>query len=557
MNRRSIVVSALVSLVAVLIGYSQLSPVVPTLAEKMPPGALLFVEAANLGGLLSEWSGSREKTEWLRSANYEAFLRSGLLGRLDGASTEFTQASGVANDWNFLTSVAGAQSAMAIYDIGNMKFIYVSRLPSAKLAQSKIWQARTSYSTRTASGKNYFVKSDGPSRRTACLASDGDLLILTTDESLMAATLAQLASPTGSLRSQPWFSAAWNPAEGNSELHMVFNLNDLVKTPHFRSYWVQQNVSQLNQFSAGASSLARQAASWTESRILLRNEPLTAAIKSPLNSLANAMPQNAGFYKAWSAPEPEELAALIGYRLLGGKQQAAIHYNSAPAEAGVTESGNSGDLETRIDDAPMKEASAGFNRESWLRFFARNVPRSALAIGGTRPGPDGVFTTTESAIVIEFDKPLVGDEWTGAMVESMEGLHSVSRLGLRWQLRRTRSNAYQALEGLLPLYGSQIGSRVILSNSETLLAEVISATGAAPMALDASTIYFAQFRHGKERPAFGQLMRMIDSAPTPGALFSENLASLSNVLRRFDSATVVRRDLGDRLLETVTYRIAP
>ena len=103
MNRRSIVVSALVSLVAVLIGYSQLSPVVPTLAEKMPPGALLFVEAANLGGLLSEWSGSREKTEWLRSANYEAFLRSGLLGRLDGASTEFTQASGVAN--NLIPSV--------------------------------------------------------------------------------------------------------------------------------------------------------------------------------------------------------------------------------------------------------------------------------------------------------------------------------------------------------------------------------------------------------------------------------------------------------------------
>ena len=557
MNRRSIFAATSAFLIAAFIGYPQLSPVVLTLAEKMPPGALLFVEAANLGGLLSECSGSREKTEWLGSANYEAFLRSGLLGRLDGASTEFTQASGVANDWNFLTSVAGAQSAMAIYDIGNMKFVYISRLPSAKLAQSKIWQARTTYATRTASGKNYFVKSDGPSRRTACLANDGDLLILTTDESLMASTLAQLASPAGSLRSQPWFSAAWNPAEGNSELHMVFNVGDLLKTPHFRSYWVQQNASQLKQFSAGASSLVRQAASWTESRILLRNEPLTSAPNSPLNSLANAMPPNAGFYKAWSAPDPQELAALIGYRLLGGKQQAAIPYNSAPSEAGVTESEDSGDLETRIDDAPLKEASAGFNGESWMRFFGRNIPKSALAIGGTRPGPDGVFTTTETAIVMEFGGPLAGDDWPAAMIESMEGLHSVSRLGLRWQQRRTGNNAYQALEGLLPLYGSQIGTRLILSNSESLLVEVLSSTGAAPVALDASTTYFSHFRHGKERPAFGQLMRMIDAAPSPGALFSENLTSLSNVLRRFDSATVVRRDLGDRLLETVTYRIAP
>ncbi len=557
MNRRSIAASAGAFLIAVLIGYSQLAPVSPTLAEKMPAGALLFVEASNFGGLLSEWSASREKTEWLGSANYEAFLRSGLLGRLDGASTEFTQASGVVNDWNFLISVAGSQSAMAIYDIGNMKFVYISRLPSAKLAQSKIWQARTTYTTRTASGKNYFVKSDPISKRTACLANDGDLLILTTDESLMAATLAQLALPAGSLRSQSWFSSAWNPAEGNSELHMVFNVGDLVKTPHFRSYWVQQNASQLKQFSAGASSLVRQAASWTESRILLRNEPRTAVTNSALNSLVDAIPQNAGFYKVWSAPEPEELAALIGYRLLGGKQQAAIPYINAPAEAGVQEAGDSGDLETRIDDAPLKESSAGFNRESWLRFFDRAIPKSALVVGGTRPGPDGVFTTTESAIVIEFSMPLVGDEWTATMLESMEGLHSVSRLGLRWQQRRTGNNAYQALEGLLPLYGSQSGSRLILSNSESLLSEVLSTTDAGPMALDASTTYFAQFRHGKERPAFGQLMRMIDAAPSPGALFSENLTGLSNVLRRFDSATIVRRDLGDRLLETATYRIAP
>ncbi len=550
MNRKKLFAITLALTVAVLIGFSQLAPSSATHARKMPPGALLYLEAGNFAGLLSEWAGSTAKAEWQSSANYEVFLRTGLLGRLDGASAEFTKASGVAHDWNFISSIAGGQSAMAIYDIGNLKFVYITRLSAAKLAQTKIWQARTGYATRSASGKNYFIKNDTPSHRTACMANDGDLLILTTDESLMAATLSLLSAPAGSLASQPWFNSVWNPAEANSDLRMVYNMNELVKTPHFRSYWIQHNVSQLKPFSAGSSSLVRQAAAWTESRVMLRSEPETIAPAS-LNSLSNAIPQNAGFIKVWSTPQPDYLATLIGHRILGGRQQAAIPYNTAPSETSIQESGDSADLEARIDDAPLKETSSGFNRDPWLRFFTTNIPKAALSVGGTRPGPDGVFTSTEAAVVIEFNAPINTDDWSATMLDSMEGIHSVSRLGLKWLQRP----GYRALDGLLPLFGTTVGNRLILTNSESLITEMLITS--TTVALDPTTTYFAQFRHGKERPAFGQLMKMIDVTPTPGALFSENLTSLSSVLRRFDSATVVRRDLGDRIQETVTYRIAP
>ena len=550
MNRKKLFAVTLALTVAVLISFSQLAPSAATHAGKMPPGALLYLEAANFVGLLSEWAGSTAKAEWQNSANYEAFLRTGLLGRLDGASAEFTKASGVAHDWNFISSVAGGQSAMAIYDIGNLKFVYITRLSAAKLAQTKIWQARTGYATRSASGKNYFIKNDTASHRTACMANDGDLLILTTDESLMAATLSLLSTPTGSLASQPWFNAVWNPAEANSDLRMVYNINELVKTPYFRSYWIQHNVSQLKPFSAGSASLLRQASAWTESRMMLRTEPETASPGS-LNSLVSAIPQNAGFIKAWSTPQPDQLATLIGHRILGGRQQTAIPYNTAPAETSVQESGDSADLEARIDDAPLKETSTGFNRDPWLSFFTTNIPKAALSLGGTRPGPDGVFTSTQAAIVIEFNTPINADDWSATMLDSMEGVHSVSRLGLKWLQRP----GYKALDGLLPLYGTAVGNRLILSNSELLITEMLATNTSLP--LDATTTYFAQFRHGKERPAFGQLMKMIDVTPSPGALFSENLTSLSSVLKRFDSATVVRRDFGDRLQETVTYGITP
>ena len=561
MNRRLVIIAS-VAAAALSFGFWQVSQPQSSLAEKLPPGALLYLEAADFGGLLGEWNGSREKAEWVKSPNYESVARTRLLGRLGSAGDEFTAASGLPNDLDLLNSVAGGQSALAIYDIGNMKFVYLSRLSAAKLAQTKLWQARGTFQARSASGKTYFAKTDAGSKRVASFAHDGDLLILATGENLMSATLAQLTATTGSLRSEPWFDAVWNAAGNNGALRMVYNMQALVRSPHFRSYWIQHNVSELKPFNSGAATLTRSGREWVESRVLLRGEP-TVANPVSLDGLRSLVPQTAGAFRAWATPDPVQLTALIGTRILGSQaRQGSLQqaqFQQAPQESGIVEQGFSGDLESRLDDAPVEEKGAAFNAAPLEDLFRNNAPKAVLTLGATHLAADQVFHAIDAAVVVELTSAVTTEAWTSAVSASMAGLHSASQLGMRW---RAKSN-YQALDGLLPVFGTMSGTRLVLSNSEKFLTEILA--GSTTPALDPTTIYFAEVRHNQERGAFQAMMRLIDSsspqppqegaAPREPLMFSENLASLSTLLRRFDAATVIRRDLGNQIQETVTYRL--
>src|SRR5271163_604374 len=122
-RRALLYVTALVILTAAVFGAHQvLAPKEPGLAGMMPDGALLYIESPDFQSLLADWSNSPEKQTWLKSDDYAVFSQSCLFGRLSQAQSEFATAAGLPPDMQFLTQVAGKQSAFAWYDIGNLDF---------------------------------------------------------------------------------------------------------------------------------------------------------------------------------------------------------------------------------------------------------------------------------------------------------------------------------------------------------------------------------------------------------------------------------------------------
>ena len=117
----------------------------PAVSGYVPAGALLYLQAKDFSSLLSDWNASPQKQAWLASSNYEVFSRSRLLLRLRDAGRQFATAAGLPPDMNFLTQVAGGQSALALYDIGKLQFLYVTRSPSATAMQSQLWQTRARF----------------------------------------------------------------------------------------------------------------------------------------------------------------------------------------------------------------------------------------------------------------------------------------------------------------------------------------------------------------------------------------------------------------------------
>jgi hypothetical protein len=172
-------------------------------------GALLYLEAKDFGALLAQWNAAEEKKTWLESASYQAFQRSQLLLRLTSAQSEFAAAAGLPADYAMVQSVAGGNSALAMYRIGDLEFLYVTRLPQARLIDTGLWKERASYQSRNAGGATYYVKTDKDSRRVAAFAAGGRSVDPRDEEELIGGALELLArSSRPAVVSEPWFSAS-------------------------------------------------------------------------------------------------------------------------------------------------------------------------------------------------------------------------------------------------------------------------------------------------------------------------------------------------------------
>src|SRR5580700_10740711 len=158
---------AIVVIMAAVLYWAVAQTPPPPLANIFPTGALVYLEAKDFSALVGDWDRSAEKAAWLKSANYEAFSRSALFLKLGQAQTDFAAAAGVPPDYVLLKSVAGANSALAIYNIGSLQFLYVTHLPPARATSTALWKARGNYQTRKAGGIDFYVREDAATNRVA------------------------------------------------------------------------------------------------------------------------------------------------------------------------------------------------------------------------------------------------------------------------------------------------------------------------------------------------------------------------------------------------------
>jgi hypothetical protein len=159
----------------------------------LPEGALLSIEARDFSSLLKDWNTSPEKRTWLLSDNYAEFSNSRLFSRLSQAKDEFSAAAGLPTDASLLEKVAGKESCLGLYDIGNLEFVYVTRLDQQDIENTPLWQTRSKFEQRTEAGTAFYVHKDAQSSRIAAFASKDGWLILGTRDDLVAGVLDQLA----------------------------------------------------------------------------------------------------------------------------------------------------------------------------------------------------------------------------------------------------------------------------------------------------------------------------------------------------------------------------
>ena len=536
------------------------------LSRFVPAGPLVYLEAKDFSTLLRDWNSSSQREAWTRSGNYQIFSRSRLFLRLKEATEQFAVAAGLPPTVDFLSEVAGAQSSVAVYDIGKLQFLFVTYLPSARATQSMLWQTRSKYETRNAGGIVFYLRRDPQSQREFAFAVSGDYLLLATREDLMAGALQLMAGKAiQSVESDSWFAQATNAAEQVGDIRLVLNMQSLVPNGYFRTYWVQQNITDLRRYSAALSDLFRSGSTYREERVLIRKQDAdrlpstegTAAVAD----LSRLIPDNAGFFEAAADPSPASTLALIQSKLLMPNPNSGVASKIAPqVQLNSGEQGANSDFETRIDEATAPSPADSQANNELKDLFEKTPVVASLKLQSTDEDAEGVFVKIHSAIVLK-----AASEWNASVVQSafagsVRTILTAGELGAVWQ----QKSGFQQLDGLFPLALGVNGQYVIVSDDPALVEQVLAKlsrkSDRAPLAL------YAGFNHSRERTNFAKFARSLDramAAPQSASIagyqpqfFSGNMASLSTTLSNVEEERVEVRGDAQKVRQTVTYQWA-
>jgi len=544
------------------------------LAKLMPAGSLVYLESPDFAALLSDWNKSAEKKAWLESDDCHVFSRSRLYLRLKEAQEEFAVAAGAPPDMPLLESIAGSQSALALYDIGNLEFLYVTRLPAARAMDSLLARGKEKFEPRKVADLAYYVHTEPAKHRVVAFAAANDYLLLATREDLLAGALSALAGkPMRTLAEEPWFTNASAAAARPGDLRLALNLTSLMKAPHFRSYWIQRNIPALRQYNAEIADVYRSPEEIREERVLLRPTADSAAEpaapdESAVAGLLRLVPDDSGVYRAWAAPSAEQALELLRQKVLAPAVGPGVPSTTAPnVVLSEGQTGSEQDLETRIDVAPLTGTEGKFEPAALKKLLADAKLVGALQLESAREMPGGVFVGTQSAIVLEAAADWNAEAARVALLSSVAGLWTTSGLGAQWVERGTGDTAHFELDGLAPLAIALRGKLLIVGSGGTPVVAVLEHVSSAP-GKDAG-VYAAGFRHAAERAAIVKMTRLIETplaqqfggGQGPGGhepwFFSENLGSLSHALARVNSESIVVHDRGAVVSQTVTYRLSP
>ncbi len=528
------------------------APASMPLAGFAPPGALLAIESPDFAGLLRSWTNAPEQRRWLAGDNYAAFSRSRLFDRLGQAQSEFAATAGLAPDAGFLQQIAGRQSLFAWYGIGNLEFLYITRLPSGNAAKTPLLQLRDKFEQRTVGPDTFFVRSQTDPARTVAFAIRGDYLLLATREDLLAGALQRMQKAAArSLLRDPWYANSVAAASAQpGDLRMTLNLASIVPSPYFRSYWIQQNITELKRYTAAISDLYRSSGYLREERVLLPANPSTSPASSDLSPVLNYLPADIGVYRAAAQPAPQQVIDEIEDKLLARQPGADRNPQSAPvADLATPIAGDVSNLEQRIDE-PVTIQPTRAAELAPLRDLLDAVRPTAMLVFSTATALDKpqqtIFIPIHSAVVVVASLP-----WTEASLEhslnsALAPRITVGRGGLNWSPHHNAIATWYTLEGAKPLALALNGNECLLATDEATLLQLLAAShNAVPAPRIASTI--AGFSLASERAPFADLTMVLDqpgksaqlndSGGKPPSFFSGNINSLGFTFKDLASET--------------------
>jgi hypothetical protein len=525
------------------------------LAGVMPRGAMVYVQAGDLGALMKTWLASPVRTQFYASESFAAFQKSRVYLKFQDRKKDFESAIGVGLDENRLAELAGRGSAVSIYDIGKIELVFVSEVSRARAVASTLFKQAAQFQERSADGTSYYVRDvttdGGRLNQQFCFAYVESKLIVTTTEGLMIRAVANAKAPgPDSLLGDVVGLAEGAPEFAAHDITMWLDQARLNSNRYFDNYWIHKNADgALEKIQSGLIDLRIAREGMTEQRWFRMGAggqgPGVGAMNAEqLSALIKFAPLDAQLIEV-RAGSPKNISAAVEKALFGKLPEQSW---SPPEIPDRTRNGSNDDADTRaerfsrldarfdvdVDDeqAPKRGRTGHQSPEGEQRVsnntsgenFVKSIEPilTSSAIGAycelvrSKAESGKPFVKFERAVVIQMKTDGVAnrEELERAIVDEMRSRYVVAGTEprLAWQEEGSVRFVSQSLLEQGAAY-SVSGDYLILASSRELVADILQSTkvrGSAVDKADAQSDSYSVVRVGAAKPVFDTLMSKLD-----------------------------------------------
>ncbi len=287
-------------------------PALMEAASPFPAGALVFLYSPDLSDLLEKVETSSSLKVYLDSQGHARFKDSRLFRKL---TTRFEELAGLASDearFGDLAGLAGKESALALYDIGEVKFVYSSRAPMEKISRAMLWGARDKAEEIGLEGETYYalVSSGGPGALYFGVREES--LVVSNDEDLFQSVFSALGggeAQTPKLSESDPFKSAFPKDLEAGDLVMYLDQEALNQDWYFKHYWIYQNLEDISWIKSAAVDLEIGDLLWRERRFIAGEGPPDRYVNRDL-SMRDALAPLGDVLECVGSPGDNEAAML-------------------------------------------------------------------------------------------------------------------------------------------------------------------------------------------------------------------------------------------------------
>lgn len=555
-NKLRYMLAAVILLLALGFAIAQLlDPSAASPAHYLPKGALVYAEARNLKDLLSWWNQSLVKENWERSKNFQQFQNSRLYLKLNDRAQEYGGDASFRFTLDQLTSIAGTRSALALYNIGELKAIAITQISFPEAEASQLWLGRSGFLKKSVRGIDYYTESKN---KVLSFAYSRPYMVIATDEDLVKNTLLTMSDSTNTNRldqSELWQKCqALKPAGG--DISLFLDQQNLNSNRYFQKYWIHQNVKSFVGIEAAWIDLQIAKGEIVEQRYFVMGDSLAPASEQDIKSYLAPFEQlHHEYLSLETAPDTDTIAGRVlnfinRFPEQYEKTSYPPAYSAAFERASQAETPNV--YAQQIDQPILRPAAESLmsanQNEEIAKLLTIAQPSAQIRLSYPLWDDKALFVQFPEILIVQLDQfdGLDQQQFLTAVREYFLILNSTHGEGVRWTVG---TNGEYTLESWNKIYVRFQKPWILLSNSET---DFRQAAQILPFAATVPLGSFQEVDWKNGRWKYSRLMKRLDYGSYHGEeplFFSENLDSLLNTLEPIRRSTVLKT--GSR--ETVRY----